>query len=50
MEAIADARIRRERERVLAQLDERTLRDIGLEHEANHARDRQRFQLRFGMY
>ena len=49
-EAIANARMRRERERLLAQLDERTLRDIGLEREANRARDRQRLNLRFGMY
>jgi hypothetical protein len=32
-------------------LDERTLRDIGLETEANQARDRSRYGfLRFGMY
>ena len=49
-EAIASARMRRERERLLSQLDERTLRDIGLEREANRARDRQRLHLRFGMY
>ena len=49
-ETIAQARMRRERERLLAQLDERTLRDIGLEREANRKRDLQRLSLRFGMY
>ena len=49
-ETIAQARMRRERERLLAQLDERTLRDIGMEREANRARDRHRLSLRFGMY
>jgi hypothetical protein len=45
------ARQKRARERLLTQLDERTLRDIGLEHEANHARERtRRVHLRFGMY
>jgi hypothetical protein len=50
IEAIAGARQRRARERLFAQLDERTLRDIGLEREANHARERRRFAMRFGMY
>jgi uncharacterized protein YjiS (DUF1127 family) len=45
------ARQKRARERLLTQLDERTLRDIGLEQEANRARDRARNgYLRFGMY
>ena len=36
---------------MLSQLDERTLRDIGLEIEANSARARRRrLDLRFGMY
>jgi hypothetical protein len=39
------------RARLLTELDERTLRDIGLEQEANRARDRARHGfLRFGMY
>jgi uncharacterized protein YjiS (DUF1127 family) len=50
-DAFAEARQRRARARLLAQLDERTLRDIGLEHEANRARARSRQQLmRFGTY
>jgi uncharacterized protein YjiS (DUF1127 family) len=49
IEAIAAAHERRSRERLLAQLDERTLRDIGLEREANQVRER-RLNLRFGMY
>jgi hypothetical protein len=36
---------------MLTQLDERTLRDIGLEFEANHARERaRRLELRLGTY
>ena len=36
---------------VLERLDERTLRDIGLEHEANRARARSRqLYMRFGTY
>ncbi len=42
IEAIVAAQQRRARARLLAQLDERTLRDIGLEHEANRARARSR--------
>jgi uncharacterized protein YjiS (DUF1127 family) len=39
------------RTRLLEQLDERTLRDIGLEHEANRARVRSRQPfMRFGTY
>jgi uncharacterized protein YjiS (DUF1127 family) len=50
-EAIAAVQERRVRARLLEQLDERTLRDIGLEDEANRARARSRqVQLRFGMY
>jgi uncharacterized protein YjiS (DUF1127 family) len=51
LDAIAAARQRRARAQLLAQLDERTLRDIGLEHEANRARasSRQLF-MRFGTY
>jgi hypothetical protein len=51
MDAFAAAREQRRRARLLEQLDERTLRDIGLEDEANRARARSRqVQLRFGMY
>jgi hypothetical protein len=51
IDAFAAARQKRVRERLLEQLDERTLRDIGLEHEANRARSRARqAYMRFGMY
>jgi uncharacterized protein YjiS (DUF1127 family) len=51
IEAFAAARQKRVRTRLLEQLDERTLRDIGLEHEANRARARSRAAyMRFGMY
>jgi hypothetical protein len=51
MDAFAAAREQRRRARLVEQLDERTLRDIGLEDEANRARARSRqVQLRFGMY
>jgi len=51
IDAFAAARQKRVRERMLEQLDERTLRDIGLEHEANRARTRARHgYTRFGMY
>jgi hypothetical protein len=51
MDAFAAAREQRRRARLLEQLDERTLRDIGLEDEANRARARSRqIQLRFGMH
>ena len=47
----AAAQEKRARARLLTQLDERTLRDIGLEQEANRARERARHGfLRFGMY
>jgi len=50
-DALAAARERRARTRMIEQLDERTLRDIGLEHEANRARGRSRQTfMRFGMY
>jgi uncharacterized protein YjiS (DUF1127 family) len=46
-----EAREQRARRRVIEMLDERTLRDIGLEAEANRARDRVRFRfMQFGMY
>ena len=40
--AYSRARQRRAREQVIEMLDERTLRDIGLEAHANRARDRAR--------
>ena len=50
-DAFAKAQHKRSQTRLLQQLDERTLRDIGLEVEANHARDRtRRLDTRFGMY
>ncbi len=45
--AIREARVR---QRLVEELDERTLRDIGLDHEANRARERSRIALRFGAY
>ena len=51
VEAFAATQQRRVRARLLEQLDERTLRDIGLEHEANRARVRSRqLFMRFGTY
>jgi uncharacterized protein YjiS (DUF1127 family) len=49
--AVAAAQKKRAQRRLLTQLDERTLRDIGLEFEANHARERaRRLDLRFNLY
>ena len=51
IEAFAVARERRARMRMIQSLDERTLRDIGLEVEANRVRDQARYAfMRFGMY
>jgi len=51
MQAIAETQQRIARSRMVEQLDEQTLRDIGLEHEANRARARSRqIYMRFGMY
>ena len=51
VESFASVQARRARARLMQTLDERTLRDIGLETEANQARDRARYGfLRFGMY
>jgi hypothetical protein len=44
------AREERARARMVSQLDERTLRDIGMEQEANRARERTRLAMRFGGY
>jgi len=50
-DAFAAAQKKRAQARMLNQLDERTLRDIGLEFEANSARERtRRFDMRFGTY
>lgn len=49
-DAFAAARQERARARIFEQLDERTLRDIGLEGEANRARERTRLATRFGGY
>ena len=48
--AFESAQQRRARERLMVELDERTLRDIGLEREAYHARERRRLAMHFGMY
>jgi hypothetical protein len=51
IESFAAMQEKRARARLLTQLDERTLRDIGLEQEANRARERSRHgYLRFGIY
>ena len=50
IDAFTAARLDRARARLVEQLDERTLRDIGMDLEANHARERTRLGIRFGMY
>ena len=51
VEAFVAAQKRRAQAGMLSQLDERTLRDIGLELEANRARARsRRLDLRFSTY
>jgi len=50
VDAFIAAREEHARARLVSQLDERTLRDIGLEHEANRARERTRLAMRFGGY
>jgi hypothetical protein len=51
IDAFAAVRERSARARLIEQLDERTLRDIGLENEANRARAKSRqLHMRFGMY
>jgi uncharacterized protein YjiS (DUF1127 family) len=50
-ETLIAVREKQARARLLSQLDERTLRDIGLEQEANRARERSRAgYMRFGLY
>ena len=50
VEAFYAIREARARQRLIDELDERTLRDIGLDHEANRARERSRIAQRFGAY
>ena len=50
VEAFYAIREARARQRLIDELDERTLRDIGLDHEANRVRERTRIALRFGAY
>ena len=50
VEAYETARFERMRAQLAQQLDERTLRDIGMDLEANRLRERTRFAMRFGMY
>jgi hypothetical protein len=51
IDAFAAVRERSARARLIEQLDEHTLRDIGLESEANRARMKSRqLHMRFGMY
>ena len=47
---VRDLLVRRSQARMLEELDESTLRDIGLEREAMRARDRRRLVLHFGAY
>jgi hypothetical protein len=49
-DAFESARRSRATARAIEHLDERTLRDIGLDHEANRVRDRTRLTARFGAY
>jgi hypothetical protein len=50
IDSFVAARVERARARMMSQLDERTLRDIGLEQEANRARERTRVAMRFAGY
>ena len=47
---VRDLLVRRSQERMIKELDEFTLRDIGLEREAQRARERRRMSLHFGGY
>jgi len=49
-DAVLDLQRKRANARLLDQLDERTLRDIGLETQANIARERTRLAFRLGAY
>ena len=48
--AVVSVQQKRAHSRFIQELDERTLRDIGLESEANAARERTRLAMRFGGY
>lgn len=50
LEFLIDVMARRAHARVIEELDERTLRDIGLDFEANQARERSRLGARFESY
>ena len=50
IDVFASVRLERARARMVEQLDERTLRDIGMDLEANRARERDRLAMRFGGY
>lgn len=50
VDALAVVRQEHMRAQLAQQLDERTLRDIGMDLEANRARERTRLAMRFGMY
>jgi hypothetical protein len=49
-EFLLEVMARRAHAHAIEQLDERTLRDIGMDLEANRARERTRLAMRFGMY
>lgn len=48
VDAFVAVRLQRARAELVQQLDERTLRDIGMDLEANRARERNRLAMRFG--
>ena len=50
VDAFISVRLQNARARLIEQLDERTLRDIGMDLEANRARERDRLAMRFGGY
>jgi len=50
VDAFVAVRLQRARAQLIQQLDERTLRDIGMDLEANRARERNRLAMRFGGY
>ena len=49
-DAVISAQRKRAHSQLMLELDERTLRDIGLESAANAARERTRLAVRFGGY
>ncbi|HEY8252737.1 MAG TPA: hypothetical protein VIG70_19275 [Burkholderiales bacterium] len=50
VDAFMAVRMQRAHAKLVEQLDERTLRDIGMDLEANRARERNRLAVRFGGY